>query len=309
MKKLLILALIAASALSQAQQFRLLIDSGKSRIMKLDAQNGSVLDANFIVETSGGPFNFQTPKGVTKVGSEIWISDQLSDCIFRFDLNGTYLSSITTPLDNVRGLNKVGNEVWITNDGGANGGTVDSVYRYSNTGSLLGSFTTTGTSPFDVLQVGNEAYVSDFNTHDIDRYSLSGTFLGSFVNSPGGAGNPHSWSQIATDGTSVFGAAFSGSGARGIYRYNSAGTQTAYWATGGSRGAAIFGNGTVGTTISGQYYLINQTTGVQTLILDEQSTGASFQYFSQDVFDAVPEPASMTILGLGAIALLRKRRK
>lgn len=308
MKKTLIVVGILIAAISQAQQYRLLIDSGKSRIMKVDANDGSILDANFIVETSGGSFDFGTPKGITKVGNEIWISDQIRDSIFRFDQNGTHLSTITGNLDNIRGLNVVNGEVWVTNDGSGNGATLNTVYRYSFAGSQIGSFTATGTSPFDVLQVGSQAFVSDFDTHDIDRYSTSGTFLGAFVNSPGGAGNPHSWQQITTDGSSIFAAAFSQSGARGVYRYSAAGAQTGFWATGGSRGVAVFGNGTVGTTISGQYFVIDQVTNAQTLILDEQSTGASFQYFSQDVFDPIPEPTTVIALGIAAAAIARRKR-
>lgn len=312
MKKLLIIALAATATLAQAQSFRLLVDSrtsGNGRILQIDAQTGAVLNPNFIVESSGGPFNFQTTKGITKVGNEIWITDQLADSIFRFDLNGQYLSTITTPLDNVRGLNKVGNEVWVTNDGSGNGGTVDTIYRYSFTGTNLGSFTTAGTSPFDVLQVGSNVFVSDFSTHDIYRYDQAGTLLGTFVNSPGGAGNAHSFQQLATDGTNIYAAAFSASGARGIYKYDSTGFLTAYYATGGSRGVAILGNGQIATTISGQLWSINQTTFAQTLILDEQSSGASFQYISEDVFEAVPEPATITILGLATLVALRKKRK
>ena len=66
----------------------------------------------FIDGSETGDGIFQTPINAIQVNQEIWVSDQVADAIFRFDLQGNYLSIVndndgdgdTDNLDNIRGI-------------------------------------------------------------------------------------------------------------------------------------------------------------------------------------------------------------
>lgn len=306
MKRLFLLAglsLVASSAFAQSGEM-LLVDSGRDVILRISAFDGSIIQDNFIVDIgAGSPFDFQTPKDVDYVGNEIWVSDQNADAIFRFSRTGAFLGRIgggtTGILDNVRGGAVVGNEYWITNDGTVNGGLADRVYRFDFSGTLLGSFGTTGTSPFDVMVRGNEVLITDSGSRDIDRYDFSGNFLGAFVTSTAMS----FVQQLAQDGTQVLAAGFSTTA--GVYRFDDNGAQTGFWSTGGTRGVTRFGNGTYGYTVGGVFSTVNPLTNQVNQVYAPNT--ASFQYFSQ--VDPIPEPFTMTVLGLGLAAVAARRRR
>lgn len=102
------LALAALTATAQAQnQFFLVPDSSADTIVKLNAFDGTVISTTFIVD-AGNPatYDFGTPKDVFQVGNQIWVVDQVSDAVFRFDENGNWLGTTATTaatLDNCRG--------------------------------------------------------------------------------------------------------------------------------------------------------------------------------------------------------------
>ena len=49
-----------------------------------------IVDAN-----NDETYNFSTPKEAIQVGNEIWVSDQIEDAVFIFDLAGNYLGGIS----------------------------------------------------------------------------------------------------------------------------------------------------------------------------------------------------------------------
>ncbi|MEM6401184.1 MAG: hypothetical protein AAF757_13270, partial [Cyanobacteria bacterium P01_D01_bin.116] len=75
-----------------AQSFLMIPDSVGDRILLFDSNDGSLIDDNFIDGSETGDGIFQTPINAIQVNQEIWVSDQVADAIFRFDLQGNYLS-------------------------------------------------------------------------------------------------------------------------------------------------------------------------------------------------------------------------
>jgi hypothetical protein len=307
------LALVAMAGVASAQ-YLLVPDSQRDRIYKLDAQTGAVVDDQFIVDTT----RFGTVVAALQVGAEIWMTDQINDSIYRYSQTGSYLSTITGQLDNLRGLNVVNGEVWVTNAGTANSAPGAAIIRYDFTGNRLGHFGITGTgstSPWDVKQFGNEVYISDSTSDDIDRYNLAGTYLGKFYNSPGSS-DLNFPQQIATFNNQVVVSGFSVPAA--VYRFDSAGNKIDSYTVSnslGHRGIYQLGDGNILTTGGTRIVKINTsgTTWTDANIIDvpPPSPGsqefASFRYVH--AFTPVPEPATMAALGLGAVALLRRRKK
>lgn len=85
----------------------------------------------------------------------------------------------------------------------------------------------------------------------------------------------------------------------------------------GTANAAEVGLGTFGAPPSGvvAYFDIAYTGGIQTVTIanamgfgGSADTGFMTPVFSQGVVEIVPEPATIALLGLGALALLRRRK-
>src|SRR5690606_11171903 len=151
-------------------------------VVLLNAETGEIENPQFIDLT---PLDPGTPKGIRQIGSEIWITDQIDDMIYRFDLEGNYLSSITGNLDNIKGLGPVnGSEVWVTNAGSNNGAPGDAIVRFDMNGNFLGNFTTDGKSAFDVIDNGaGEVYISYINSGSpIERRDYDGNLINNVVN-------------------------------------------------------------------------------------------------------------------------------
>lgn len=303
MKRTLFALLAVAVAPAAFAQYILAVDSGVDRIVKLDAQTGAVVDDFFIVDAaSTTTYDFNLPKDVDVVGSEIWVTDQNADAVFRFDHAGAYVGKITGGMDNIKGAAVVGSEFWVTNAGTSNGAPGDSIVRFDLNGNNLGSIATSG-SLFDLMVVGNEVLATNIGNDDIERYSFAGALLGTFHLSDGVTGIDFA-QQMTTVGSDVWVSGFSDPA--GLYRYDSAGNQTGYFNINlGLRGVARLGNGLMLVTGGTRLATIDPTNGATVDLIN--ATGRSFQYLTP--FTPVPEPATMTVLALAAFLKRRKKNK
>ena len=257
-----------------AQQSILVMDSSAKTVVQLNKNNGSVTNANYIDVSSLSP---GTIKGIAQVDDKIWITDQTKDALYIYSLSGTYQSTISGGLDNLRGLNLVNNEVWIANEGSANGATPNSIARYTKAGVKIGDYPTI-ISPFDVLDIGGgNALVSSFSLNGIAKLSYDGATSTQFVGA-GVLSNPEQMNFNAAGNILV--AVFSsvGSNLPGIFEFSPAGAILNKWpiVTGNVRGVIAAGNGNYLVSTSTGIYSLNPVSNVSTLI-----KAGNFQFFTK----------------------------
>ncbi|MBL8999641.1 MAG: hypothetical protein JNK25_00730 [Phycisphaerae bacterium] len=269
-------ALFTVAAASAPAQYLMIGDSagtttvpsGVARIMLFSEADGSLVDANFISNATS-PYTFTTPKEAVQVGNEIWISDQVANAVFCFtatydppnSIYPVYIRTITGGMSNMRGLAQVGSRMYITNTGTASGAPGVAMLVYETSGAYVTSFPVAGSNPIDAAVLGGRLLISDLLNNNMRLYETDGTYFGLFRdNTP--AGNIRSAQQVAVFPTGPSGAnevwAAGGGGAAiaGVYRYNDAGEQVAFYNVGlGLKGVYVLGSGEVlftDQTASGQ---------------------------------------------------------
>ncbi|MDX1461881.1 MAG: T9SS type A sorting domain-containing protein [Marinirhabdus sp.] len=258
-------------------------------VIMMDPADGSILDPQFIDLT---PQTTATPKGIIQVNSELWVSDQLSDEIYRYDIDGNFISAISGGLDNIRGMAYVNNsEIWVTNAGSNNGAPGEAIVRFDTSGNNLGFYSTNG-SPFDVIDMGTEVYISYIGPETrIERRDYDGTVLGDLV----GTGVVTFMQQMEFNNTnqSVYTAVFSNSASNdsGLYEFSiTDGSILEYYDLGSLRGVAQLDDGNVLYTTGNNLNLLNTGTGTSSLV----SAGGSSQYLARVNLAPCTTPATPT---------------
>lgn len=272
----------------------------KPYVVSLDSETGAIVNSQAIDMTA---LNTSTPKGVKQVGEEIWVTDQNTDMIYRFEIDGTHLGGISTGLDNIKGLEVIDNsEVWVTNAGTANGAPGTAIVRLDMSGNNLGSYSTGTNSAFDVLDVGNDqVFISFINENSpIERWDYDGNFIDNVV-APGNL-NFAQQIEVTASGNLLVG---NFSAPSGIYLFDvDTGNQLEYWPQSGVRGVMETGDGSILWTNSSGVYRMDPLTGNSTLLLAGaaqffgkvgQEDGCSTPLLSVETPDSICEGTTATV--------------
>lgn len=291
MKFFAMLACVGATAAAFGN-YVIMPDSTNNRMVLFNPTDGSVVNPNYFALAGG------TTVHAMQVGNEIWVSEQIGDRVSRWSLNGTALGAITGGLDNIRGMGMVGNTVYVTNAGTNNGAPGAAVVMFDTNGNAMGNFATPNApSPFGILAHQGGLLVSSSTANDdIHRYSLGGTSQGTFHNST--SLNFAEQMDFAPTGN-ILVAGFSSNNI--VTLDANTGAVVNSFVASGARGVYQLGNGNI---------LWSNSAGVHVYDI---GLGSSSQVYAGGgrylQYAAVPEPATMAILGGGLAVLLRRRRR
>ena len=139
------------------------------------------------------------PRGAASIaaGTKVWVVDA-NKSVYTYDtsgvLQGSWAAGGLQATAQLEGIATNGTDVWLVDR------TADKVYRYTNAASLTGggqnafssfSLNSGNTNPKDIVTDGNYLWVvEDSSTDKVFKYTVAGTFVGSWRISTSGAKNP-----------------------------------------------------------------------------------------------------------------------
>ena len=284
-------ALLAGSA--SAGQFLLIPESEADVVNMYDPFDGTFLGqfatVPLLYGTSATPIN-----AVLGPDSLVYVSDQVQDAVFRFDLQGTFVdvfADSSDGLDNVRGIAFRANGNLLVSHS-PSGTTSDAVAEFAPDGTRLAD-AVVGVDPFDVYVLDDgRLLVSDLAGTDAVRlYNADGSFVANVLT----VSFPEQTQGDPILPGALLNAAFT---TNVVSDFDLDGTVYTQFAFPGGRGVYRLGNGNLLATKGDGVWEMDALTGQ---LLQQESTG------SARFIELVPEPSALLLLlVLGGLAALRR---
>ena len=260
----------------------MITESTFDRVYIFDQYSGDLIDTSFIPHTIP---QFSTPFQAIQHfgGSQILVSDQITDVVQRFNPNGVY-NSVFAPaggvnnaiLDNIRGIDYLSNNNLLVTVG--SGGSINTVQQFDPSGNPLGAFISGNIiSPFGILQRQNDILISCSTApNDISRFDPSGNFLSVFHSS---ANLNFAEQMVRNANGDIAVCGFSLPSGLVILDSTGAYKKTLSVVT-GNRGVYLLGNGHYLTTAGTNVHEIDSSTGaiIRTIV---NTINLSFRYISE----------------------------
>ena len=244
-------------------------------------------DGSYLGDFSAGGGMLSTPiNAVLGPGGLVYVSDQLGDAVFRYDLTGNYVDTFVSGYNNLRGIDFRGGNLFITSGD-------DYVAEFDGAGNFLGNFIQDGSDPFDIfflpdgrsLMANIQGTTDDIRLYEADGMSYTSLFSVSF---------PEQIQYMASTGH-YLNISFS---ANVVTEFDLDGTVHNQWAFSGGRGVYELGNGNLLVTSGTGVWSLDPTSGLTTQIRG----GISARFI-----EYVPAPGVLSLLGLAGLARRRRR--
>ncbi|MFG0252379.1 MAG: PEP-CTERM sorting domain-containing protein [Phycisphaerales bacterium JB038] len=290
MRKTLVFAAGAIVLLSGSAfaQYLAIPDSTSDTIGMYDPFDGTYMGV--VIDGDG---MFSTPiNAILGPDNLIYVSDQIEDSVFRFDMAGNFVdvyADATDGLNNIRGIDFYDGKLFVTSGD-------DYVATFDGPHNRLGDFINDGSDPFDILFLDDgSALLSDIagTTDNVRLYNPDGSLNAVLfdINFP---------EQVQVD-SSLPGAylsiAFSGDQ---VTDFDLDGTISDTWFFNGGRGVYRLGNGNLLLTAGDGVWEMDPATGN---LIENKNPDASARFIEY----IVPAPSTMALFGLGALTLRRRR--
>jgi len=283
------------------QQFLLGVDSNSNSAHLFNPVDGSLVQTNYLEWGNLGEGS-STAIHALQVNNQIWVSDQVRDVIYRFNLSGSHLGTIgNLGLDNIRGMELVGNTVWVANTGSQNDAPGNAiVFIDADSANITGS-AATSVGIWDFVNYQGKVLVSNSTNHELHFFNTDGTF-DSVFHSPTPPGLRFPQQLYVRDNGNVLAAGFSNAGGNitGVFEFDSSGNSLGVIAAEGfgPRGVFELGNGQIMWT-NGAGFQIGAD-------LSQQVLAGQGRFLT---LVNIPEPGAGLLLLIGSLLGLTRRQK
>jgi hypothetical protein len=279
-------AMLFGAAQTASAQFLLIPESSNDTVGMYDPFDGS-----YMGDLIDGADLFSTPiNAVLGPDGLIYVSDQVADSVFRFDMDGNFVDVFaddTDGLNNVRGIDFRDDELFVTSGD-------DFVARFASDGTRLTDFVNDGSDPFDIYFLDDgSALLADIagSGDNIRLYNADGSLSGELFN----VNFPEQINGLSNG--NFVNAAFS---ADVVTEFDINGNIIDQWSFNGGRGVHELGNGNLLVTSGAGVFTLDRDTGQLTAI--REGISARFIEF------VIPSPGALALLGLAGFASRRRRR-
>lgn len=147
----------------------LIPDSGNDLVAMFDPADGTYLGDFIVDDPTGTMYDLEIPiNAVDGPDDLIFVSDQVSGAVYNFDMEGQYVNTAISDINNVRGIDFRGDTLYATSGDGM-------VAIYSGPDVYEGDFISGSISPFDILFLPDgTSLLSEINGDVISHYDENG---------------------------------------------------------------------------------------------------------------------------------------